>query len=524
MSRHVKRAATAFQVGSHVVTLNNQNTMLLELEKTVEKDGQLHSFSFVMHDNRIYVFEKLNVPETQKYNVKGSTSQSFSSSRGLEMAWNPFVANRGEERKENEDDRIPNITYNNNNNDIAANDEREPEEVVAIDTSVSTPAKDVIQNILTSTRFRVLAFMYLFFRLFDDTAFVGIIVASIYNAKLATLTPNDLALFSMIGLEVFYDVLSSVNKYWILSRVNFYIGIVLYCFYFGLVCHLEMDPRKFDMIMLILSFRLLCFLIGIGIDIYIDINVHDVLFSAQTCRDENSDVEQKQSDQKHHSLFSYVQEAMVSKYFALEFGKLTRPLFYGLLTHWFYWKCQEKCGPVNSHIPQKDVKKCDHLVIFGFTSWRNIVDPYYSRVKHIQETHHDETSFKEETLQQMLINIKCMIPTNYKYCGSFFAWSFYSVHSWGDSDPKIWNEVDFNQTTGHWKYLLIVIPMIITFFLFLCVMLLALLAVVVMFLLMTIPLTVATIFNKCGCKDRSYSVSFCRCKQCMNFCREIKEI
>jgi len=156
--------------------------------------------------------------------------------------------------------------------------------------SSSSTEQNVVLNILTTPKFRALSALYINFRLIDNLVLVLIIVLSIIHGTVTSPTPRDFALFSAIGLELFYDVMLTTNKYWVLQRLSFYIGIVLYAVYFGLVIW-KMQNREYDesaydstTIISVLSIRLSAFVFEEAVDVAIDCSLHNELVHLQNAR------------------------------------------------------------------------------------------------------------------------------------------------------------------------------------------------------------------------------------------------
>jgi hypothetical protein len=66
-----------------IMTLNNQNTLLLEYERGYECDGAQYILSFILHDNRIYVFERA-VPVGRSIDLESSQVFELETTNGGE--------------------------------------------------------------------------------------------------------------------------------------------------------------------------------------------------------------------------------------------------------------------------------------------------------------------------------------------------------------------------------------------------------------------------------------------------------
>jgi hypothetical protein len=352
--------------------------------------------------------------------------------------------------------------------------------------------------------------MYLFFRLFDDSAFVLIILLAILYGVLGVQPnqyfqdPRSAALYSLLSLEVFYDILMTVNKYWILQRVSVYIAIVLFGGYFllwGLIW--ENSHRKDDknrdfllMILFLLLVRFVVYLLEIMVDIYIDMAVHNVLTTAQRCK-----IAEKSNFEDHHHLLSIREEnhAIASTNVCKEY---------------FKW---------NTDVYSYVCKECSHTIDYSISGVivSNFYDNYQTQLKHIQSEHplllYRLKQQEIRNVSSQLKRTRCDIPDRYEYLGSFSAWSFYSVHSWGDLE--VFDPSDFLEYFSIWWTLLIVIPAILTGILVLCVSILGLVAIIVMWILV-----IAVSFTALCCQGWCVCSMFFSKKHFHNYWREMKKL
>jgi len=114
---------------------------------------------------------------------------------------------------------------------------------------------------------------------------------SLLHGTITAPQPRDVALFSTFGLELFYDVMLTTNKYWILQRLSFFIGIVMYGVYF-IIVHVKIGNgdyagQEFDAqeVIAVLSVRLAAFIFEEAVDVAIDCAIHNELVRLQRERD-----------------------------------------------------------------------------------------------------------------------------------------------------------------------------------------------------------------------------------------------
>mmetsp|Transcript_125992 Transcript_125992/g.251465 ORF Transcript_125992/g.251465 Transcript_125992/m.251465 type:complete len:209 (-) Transcript_125992:176-802(-) len=84
---------------------------------------------------------------------------------------------------------------------------------------------------------------------------------------------GQIAVYSAIGVELFYDVLLFTSKFWFLERLSPYIGFGLYLMYFTIVYILQ-SPSYVWWVLLV---RLAAFVIEESVDIAIDLEMHNDL-------------------------------------------------------------------------------------------------------------------------------------------------------------------------------------------------------------------------------------------------------
>lgn len=206
--------AAVEDAGRDFVSVNNQSSTPMKM--------RLDNWVFVLHDNRIYVFD--------------------------------YPLEREENAREED----------------------------ASASKTSSAEQNLILNILTTPYFRALNCIYFTFRLLDNTALVIIFVLSVINHAFTTPDTTDLSLYSVIGLELFYDVMLTVNKYWSLQRLSFNIGLLLYVLYFSVVLWKYSVVQQFSafdatVVASVLGFRFISFLLEEATDVAIDCCLHNAI-------------------------------------------------------------------------------------------------------------------------------------------------------------------------------------------------------------------------------------------------------
>lgn len=152
-------------------------------------------------------------------------------------------------------------------------------------------ADELAQNILlrlqASLKYRLLDSLFLSFRLTDNLMLLTMIVLTVLkHGKFTYPDRNQIAVYSAIGVELFYDVLLMTSKFWFLERRSPYVGLgdlkpdleystklVLYLMYFTIVYILK-SPLYVWYVLLI---RLAAFLSEESVDIAMDLEMHNDL-------------------------------------------------------------------------------------------------------------------------------------------------------------------------------------------------------------------------------------------------------
>jgi len=140
-------------------------------------------------------------------------------------------------------------------------------------------------ELLTTPKYRALYTPYTLFRLADNTGFIGVIALCILNAfegngqGFRDFNDKELALFSAIGLNIFYNTMLQTHKFWGLQRYSFYLGLLFFCSYFALVFWNNAgggyDDGELKLVLTVLSLTLFFFLGEACIDVAIDAELHN---------------------------------------------------------------------------------------------------------------------------------------------------------------------------------------------------------------------------------------------------------
>lgn len=100
-----------------------------------------------------------------------------------------------------------------------------------------------------------------------------IVLTVLHHGHITYPDRGQIAVFSAIGVELFYDVLLFTSKFWFLERLSPYVGLGLYMLYFTILYILQ-SPLY---VWCVLWVRLAAFVIEESVDIAIDLEMHNDL-------------------------------------------------------------------------------------------------------------------------------------------------------------------------------------------------------------------------------------------------------
>eukprot|EP00026_Physarum_polycephalum_P011729 Phypoly_transcript_11970.p1 GENE.Phypoly_transcript_11970~~Phypoly_transcript_11970.p1 ORF type:complete len:354 (+),score=15.03 Phypoly_transcript_11970:73-1134(+) len=153
--------------------------------------------------------------------------------------------------------------------------------------STSSPEQNIILNMLTTPKYRAMSAMYMLFHILDSVLFLSIIVLCLFTDR--TLSPNlgrvSICIYIAIGMEIFYDMMLNINRYWLLQRLSIHIGLTLYAIYatlvFTAISLVDKNDTKqlenLNIIKDILLVRFISFVMEECVDVAIDFSLHNDL-------------------------------------------------------------------------------------------------------------------------------------------------------------------------------------------------------------------------------------------------------
>jgi len=136
--------------------------------------------------------------------------------------------------------------------------------------------------------FRLYQLIYLIFKAIDYGIFLVLIIASVTEFIIENYNIMFVAVFIIIGTEMFYDVINFLTKIWLINRLSPIIVVVIYicysvAFYFmttansGDITDFLKCFSQFWLLWLLLGIRFVSFLLEIIVDYLIDRQLHNVL-------------------------------------------------------------------------------------------------------------------------------------------------------------------------------------------------------------------------------------------------------
>jgi len=206
---------------------NNQNTVFMK----VHHGNRFH----FLHDNRVFIFIDRDVEDGEE----GTEGKYLFESQ---------PSTRGKTGDKNTEDNI----------------------------------EQLLLDLLTTSKYRVMQLLYLIFRITDNVMFLSLIISGVYRYILGhgidqTQQEQEKAVvlvFSVVGVEVFYDVMSWTTKIWIVNRLGFYIGIMLYCCY---AIAFAFVPNVDAVVWMLLGIRFGAYLLESFVDYAMDLEMHNDL-------------------------------------------------------------------------------------------------------------------------------------------------------------------------------------------------------------------------------------------------------
>ncbi len=337
---------------------------------------------------------------------------------------------------------------------IPENTEPDQENGILPATESSSPEQTMILNILMTPGFRLLSFVYIVFRLLDNSTLIVIIISMILYGTFSMPSSTDVALLGTIGLEVFYDIMLNVNKYWSLQVLSLIIGLLLYIIYYSILLikhdRQELNEDQYHFILYAITFRLVAFLFEETVDIAVDCCLHNTLLYIQSMANQHSNTtfQQTSSGNGNRSLSG-----------STGHPSLTAPLM---------------------------TTPSPFQVGFG------------SHVSNNSQQMH--TSTTSSILQgivsewEMLRINRVNMPTDIVYLGSFSAWGTYSVFSYNEENDD--GTVIHNDFLEHdsfhlvWIVLMLLIPTLISVAIAICVGVLAVAAALSTFVIVGVLTTI----------------------------------
>jgi len=141
-----------------------------------------------------------------------------------------------------------------------------------------------IQNVLTTPKYRLIQLIYMLFRLTDNLSFLTLVVSSITGFVITEFDQKYFRVFTVVGVEIFYDVMNFTTNIWSLHRLNLWIGILLYVAYYIVFTELEL-PRT---LWIIYWIRLASFVAESLTDYALDLELHNDLTNSDSDSDSDT--------------------------------------------------------------------------------------------------------------------------------------------------------------------------------------------------------------------------------------------
>lgn len=138
--------------------------------------------------------------------------------------------------------------------------------------------ENIILRLQTLPKYRIRNSLYLIFHLFDNFMLLSIIIVSISRAinatQLKNISEQQATVFSVFAVEIFYDIMLCMNKFWNLQRLSIWVAMWLFGIYFILLFQWLDDP-EYDVLRILLGVRFMAFFLEELLDVTIDMDMHN---------------------------------------------------------------------------------------------------------------------------------------------------------------------------------------------------------------------------------------------------------
>jgi hypothetical protein len=233
---HRESQVRKYKSGIHQIstmTFNNQDTVLMRAETLVHV--------CFLHDNRIYIFNKMPAAGDE----------------------NDF------------------IVKNPNYPETSIEEGARPGELLHVESLM----RELILHMVTSPKYRLLNSMYIVFSSIDHFIFISIVVttivgfASVEADDISSATFYSIPLTGFIMLEIFFGILLNTTHFWILRRVSVYIVCLFYLMYYGAIAILGKkagsSSNHINFLYMLLAIRFVAFVLETFVDVSIDLSIHN---------------------------------------------------------------------------------------------------------------------------------------------------------------------------------------------------------------------------------------------------------
>jgi hypothetical protein len=130
-----------------------------------------------------------------------------------------------------------------------------------------------IQHLLTIPKYRLIEAIYTIYKLADYLLFIYLVVTGINHFITNNFHFKYYIIFSVIIIELFYDIMGYTTRIWILNRLSVAIGIMLFVLYYLSFLYAKSDFTSY----IALSIRLGIYILEVITDYCLDLEIHNDL-------------------------------------------------------------------------------------------------------------------------------------------------------------------------------------------------------------------------------------------------------
>jgi len=183
----------------------------------------------------------------------------------------------------------------------------------------SQDAIDCLNDLVTTSKYRAIFGLYFPLRFID----YAVLIYFSYALLTTEYHMNKIPLYTIVALEIVYDVMESVTKLWPMERTKFFVAVTFYGLYFSQFIYIFLPFESYRLYWILLIGRFVAFVLELGLDIALDTEIHNDIqgFPAETEWFSIARTEELKKLERHYIgscsslLFAPVKEDPKNKYY-----------------------------------------------------------------------------------------------------------------------------------------------------------------------------------------------------------------